>query len=204
MANLFTELLEEASQKNIIPARTLSAREWFREKAEDIVVKDPKSTIIRTSASLQTRTLNGFMYTYLYRPKYQDTLPFHDRFPLVFPFKRTKLGFYGINLHYLPLPYRAILMDNLYKLSMDKNYDDETRLRLSSTILEGSARFRYYKPCVRQYLNNHVQTKFALIPSNQWDIALFLPFERFINESGGRVSTQKVHRDSIKKIRRGI
>lgn len=204
MANIFSDILTEGMAKGLIPSKTKEAIEWYREKAEETIVKDQRQ-FIRSNPILMSKILNmpGYMYIFQYKPKYHETLPYHDRFPLVFPFRKTKEGFYGLNMHYLPLEYRAILMDRLYGLSMDQNYDEKTRLRLKYEILESSGKFRFFRPCVRQYLNSHTKTRYALIPANQWDIALFLPLERFIKPGGGFVQSNKVHRDSVRRIRRG-
>lgn len=202
MANVFIRLLDKGIAENILPAKTQEARDWFREQAESTPIRNPK-TVINSSPIQTARTVTGFLYLFQYRPKMIDELPYHDRFPVVFPFRRVRNGFYGINMHYLPYTYRAILMDNLYDLAMDEEYDEETRLRLTYNILQSAGKFRFFKPCVRHYLNNHVQSRFALIPSSQWDIALFLPLERFVAPNGSVISAQRVHRNSVQKIRRG-
>ena len=202
MAKLFTDLLLEGIKAGLLPAKTQAARNWFREQAQETIVRDQKQ-VIRSNPIQTSKTITGFMYLYYYKPKNYDTLPYHDTFPLVFPFRRTKEGFYGINMHYLPLEYRAILMDRLYGLSVDDNFDEKTRLKMTYQMLESSSKFRFFRPCIRQYLNSHVRTRLALIPANQWDIALFLPLERFLKSSGGTVQRQKVHLDSVRQIRRG-
>jgi hypothetical protein len=204
MANVFDKILKEGFTNNLIPAQTKKAIQWYREKAQETIIRDQRN-VIRSNPVLLNRILPmpGYLYLFHYKPKYYESLPYHDRFPIVFPFRRTKTGFYGINLHYLPLEYRAILMDRLYSLSTDKNYDEETRLRISYQILSSTGRFRFFRPCIRQYLNNHTKTRYALIPANQWDIALFLPLERFIKPNGGVKQSQLVHLESVRKIRRG-
>lgn len=202
MADVFTRLLDKGIAENILPAKTQEARNWFREQAESTSIRNPK-TVINSSPIQTARTITGFLYLFQYQPKMIDELPYHDRFPVVFPFRRVRNGFYGINMHYLPYAYRAILMDNLYDLAVDEEYDEETRLRLTYSILQSAGKFRFFKPCVRHYLNNHVRSRFALIPSGQWDIALFLPLERFVAPNGSAVSAQRVHRNSVQKIRRG-
>jgi hypothetical protein len=107
----------------------------------------------------------------------------------------TKDGFHGINLHYLPLKLRAALMDELYEISSDKKYDENTRLALSYKLLSGSSKYEAFKPCFKKYLYGHVKSKFIEIVSAEWDIALFLPTERF-----EKASKQTVHRESRKML----
>jgi hypothetical protein len=127
------------------------------------------------------------MYLFNYDAKHKDTLPYFDRFPLVFPFKKVKGGFYGINLHYLPLQYRARLMDALYDVTNNNRYDETTRLRISYDILNQASRFRYFKPCVKHYLTSQLRSRFLYIYPSEWDIALFLPLERFQGASKATV-----------------
>ena len=131
------------------------------------------------------------MYLFSYDPKMKEELPYYDRFPLVFPFQTTPDGFLGMNMHYIPHVYRARLMDNLYDLTNNEKYDETTKLRASYSMLNSAARYKYFKPCVKRYLYSHVRSRFLLIPSNEWDVALFLPLERF-----AKSTKNKVYRDS--------
>jgi hypothetical protein len=201
MAEIFDKLLREGAKEGYFPARTEEAREWFREQSQDVIVRDQRR-VIRNNPIVTSRTITGFLYLFHYKAQ-TKTIPYYDRFPVVFPFRRTRDGFYGINLHYLPFEFRAILMDNLYDLALDDNYDEETRLRMSYSILDSAGKFRFFRPCIKHYINSNVQSRFALIPANQWDIALFLPLSRFVKPSGGNHPTVAVYRDSIRKIRRG-
>lgn len=190
---LFTNLLETATDPS---NRTLAANMWLREQAKSVrVVQNPKQLVTKQSDRLVTSLTVGRMYLFMYDPKMKDELPYYDRFPLIFPFKRVKDGFYGINLHYLPHMLRAKLMDNLYTLANNKNNDDSTKLRLSYALLNKAARFRYFKPCVKHYLNSHVRTRFLWVPADQWETALFLPLERFVG-----ATKQQVWRDSRRMV----
>jgi hypothetical protein len=124
---------------------------------------------------------------YLYDPKYKDTLPFYDKFPLIFPFHVESDRFWGINFHYLPPPLRAKLMDSLYDVANNQRYDESTKLRINYQILNSASKFRYFKPCVKQYLFTQMKSKFVYIYPSEWDIALFLPSEKFSKASKAQV-----------------
>jgi hypothetical protein len=115
--------------------------------------------------------------------------------PLIFPYRKVKGGFYGLNMHYLPLPLRAKLMDALYETANNKQYDETTRLKLSYKILDDAAKFKEFRPCIKRYLTKQVQTRFMYIYPSEWDIALFLPTERFVGASKATVFA-----DSRRKI----
>ena len=194
MAIVFDDLLAKGVRAGEIPARTDSARDWYRNRARTTRVT-PDRLIRSDRERLTSRVMIGRMYHFFYDPKHKKTLPYYDRFPLIFPFKRVRGGFLGINLHYLPLRLRAKLMDELYTLSRDNRYDENTRLRISYNILNGAAKYKYFKPCVKHYLTPHVKSRFLEVYAAEWDIALFLPTERFVGAGKGAV-----HADSRKMI----
>jgi hypothetical protein len=132
---------------------------------------------------------------YYYDAKHKATLPYFDRFPLVFPFKKVKGGFYGLNMHYLPLPLRAKLMDALYDTASNTRFDESTRLKISYQMLESAAKYKEFQPCIKRYLTSQVKSRFMYIYPSEWDVALFLPLERF----QGASKTQ-VWSDSKRKI----
>lgn len=182
MANtqIFNSLVSTGSMPADIQNRTVDARSWLRDRAQEVRRVDSLGIIRQNTSNLQNKVMVGHMYMFYYDPKMKEELPFYDRFPLIFPFRRVKDGFYGINLHYLPYMMRAILMDRLYSLINNQNMDETTRLRLSYKILSSSSQFRYFQPCVKHYLNNHVKSRFLYIHPREWDVALFLPTERFV------------------------
>ena len=102
----------------------------------------------------------------------------------------------GINLHYLPLNFRAQLMDALYDTASNEKYDETTRLKINYNILNGASKFRYFKPCVKHYLTSQLKSRFFYIYPSEWDVALFMPLERF---QGARKT--QVFADSRKIIR---
>jgi hypothetical protein len=154
-------------------------------------------------ARLTARPMIGSMYLFNYDPKGKGKLPYYDRYPLVFPigtgrtagFAGTGGSFLGINLHYLPLPLRARLMDALYATASDQRLDENTRLKLSYQILAQAAKYRFFKPCIKRYLISHVKTKFFYIEPSEWEMALFLPFDRFVGSNKTRI-----YRDSRDRI----
>jgi hypothetical protein len=191
---LFTEILRNAPDMS---QRSVAANQWLREQAQGIrTVSNPKTLVTAQSDRLVTSISVGRMYLFMYDPKMKDELPYYDRFPLIFPFRRVQGGFYGINMHYLPHILRARLMDNLYSLANNKANDDTTKLRLSYQLLNASAKYRFFQPCVKHYLNSHVKSRFLWIPSQQWETALFLPLERFVG-----ATKQQVWRDSRRMVR---
>lgn len=197
MSTIFNELITKGVQANQIPARTKQARDWYRNNAQRASTTPTK--LLRTAESnISTGGLRpGRMYMFLYDPKTKQELPYYDRFPVIFPIEKTSDGFLGLNFHYLPYNLRAAFMDALYDVATDTRYDDNTRLRISYERVKRMASMRFYKPTIKKYLNSHVKSRLIAVHATEWDIALFLPVERFAKANKG-----KVWRDSQRMIRR--
>jgi hypothetical protein len=205
MAALFDDILLKGIRTGQVPARTAAAREWYRTQAKEITRTTKNRTqgdkVIRelrgdNERRQDSRFLMGNMYLFSYDPKHKETLPYYDRFPLIFPINKAKGGFLGINMHYLPPILRAKLMDQLYTVLNNKNFDETTRLQASYKVLNGAAKFKEFAPCIKHYLNVHVRSKPAYINPSEWDIALFLPMQKFIG-----ATANQVYADSRKAIR---
>jgi hypothetical protein len=166
--------------------RRVAARTWFRERAAEITQVNTKQYFNSADKSRKVDYVGkndiGRMFSFWYDAKLKKKLPYWDRFPLIFLIESYSDGFLGINLHYLPLSYRARLMDALYRTANNRSYDATTRLIISYQILKSATKYRYFKPCVKRYLFSHVNSQFMRIDANEWDMALMLPTERFQKE----------------------
>lgn len=192
MAKLFTEILDEAAKRGFTNTRAVDATNWLRETSQKVVEADanPVKVISDTKSKLVSSPEIGKLYLFNYNPKTKDRLPYYDRFPLIFPFNMNSDGFHGINMHYLPYTYRAKLMDALYDL------EEEESLQISYEILTSISRLRYFRPCVKRYLNSYLKSRFLEVSYNQWEVALFLPLERF-----EKATKQQVFRQTTQQIR---
>lgn len=195
-ARLFDDILAKGIRAGQLPAREQSAREWYRNQAKAMGTVNERSLMRSGGDRLTSTPLVGNMYLFGYDAKHKDTLPYFDRLPLIFPYKKVKGGFMGLNLHYLPLNYRAQLMNALYDTANNEKYDETTRLRINYNILNSASKFRYFKPCVKHYLTSQLKSRFFYIYPSEWDMALFMPLERFQGANKRTVFT-----DSRKIIR---
>jgi hypothetical protein len=194
VATLFSDILAKGIRQGQIPARTKSAREWYRKQAtlkagKEITAEAMLSTKDKGRAKTQLRgdQVYGSMYFFEYDPKHKATLPYYDRFPLIFPINKVKGGILGMNMHYLPPKMRAQLMDALYTVSSDKSYDENTVLNINYKLLQSASNFRFFKPTVKMYLAKQVRSRFIKIAASEWDTALFLPVQSFQKQSQGVV-----------------
>ena len=192
MAILFDEILTKGVRQGKVPAQTAKARDWYRNAAKTYGSVKDNQFFGKSSDKdrMSSRPMIGGMYMYEYMAKGRKTLPYYDRMPLIFPFKMVKGGFYGLNMHYLPLPLRAKLMDALYETTNNSKYDETTKLKINYQILSKASKFEPFKPCVKRYLTSQVQSRFMYVYPSEWDIALFLPTERFTGATKSQVWAQ--------------
>ena len=191
MADVFDKLLSQGVRKGHLPARTQTAIQWFRQTAAKTMTTGDALVSSSDKTKLTASVKIGRMYAFKYDPKHKQTLPYYDMFPVIFPFDLAKGGFLGMNLHYLPLPLRAKLMDALYDTISNTKFNENTKLKISYDILKGASKFKWFKPCIKHYLTDHVQSKFIKISSAEWDICAWLPVEKF-----AKASKQEVWADS--------
>lgn len=178
-AAIFSEILAKGVRSGQIPARTKESRQWYRDTARSTTAVTPSKLYRQSADAYVGRITVGRLYCFFYDAKTKDKLPYWDRFPMVFPFAEAEGGFLGINLHYLPPPLRAALMDELYSLANNARYDESTKLRLSYEALGQASKHKLFKPCIHRYLLNHVKSKFVMIDPVDWETAVFLPVESF-------------------------
>lgn len=192
--SVFDNLLLKGIRAGEIPARSQKAIDWFRNEASKTKINQRDILAERSRAT--KKNVLGKMYFFQYNPKHAKTLPYYDMFPLIFPIERYKDGFLGINFHYLNLPMRAKLMDELYSIANNDRFDESTKLKISYSILKSATKYKYFEPTVHRYLNTHVKSRFIEIDSSEWDIALFLPVEQFKKKA-----KDKVWRDSKNRFK---
>ena len=177
MSNLFQKLEIEAFRAGINP-RTKEAQDWFRKKAQSMRRINRQDLLQDEQVKLVNRQnpLIGSMNMFFYDPKHKEKLPYYDRFPLAIIVKPAPGGFYGLNLHYLPLPLRAKALDILL--------GEDTALPQ-----------KYIAPMIHRYLFKQVKSRFALVDKPEWEIATFLPTADFRG-----ATKNKVYRDSRSKM----
>ena len=193
MSNLFQKVEFEAFRAGITP-RTRESRAWFRKRVQNMRV-NRRELMDADMIEKKPSSISGAMYMFFYDAKMRDTLPYWDAFPVVIAVGPAKGGFYGLNLHYLPIPLRAKFLDNLMDITNNKRYDETTQFSLSYQYLKATSKMKYFKPCFKHYLTNQVEGQLSYIPPPEWEIATFLPAAQW--QKG---SQSQAYRDSRKMI----
>ena len=137
MATLFERL--DGLSPSDLKKRSVEGLEWFRNRVRD--VRSNTGTFLESGTATDTLTgdqLMGGMYMFVYDAKYQDTLPYWDRFPLVIVTDLTKNGFQGLNLHYLSPRDRVKLLDGLYAMTVKETVEKDLRFDFSYNDIKRS------------------------------------------------------------------
>jgi len=193
VSNLFQKVEFEAFRAGITP-RTRESRAWFRKRVQNMRV-NRRELMDADMIEKKPSSISGAMYMFFYDAKMRDTLPYWDAFPVVIAVGPAKGGFYGLNLHYLPIPLRAKFLDNLMDITNNKRYDETTQFSLSYQYLKSTSKMKYFKPCFKHYLTSQVEGQLSYIPPPEWEIATFLPAAQW--QKG---SQSQAYRDSRKMI----
>lgn len=179
--NSYTSILKNSSKYELSQMANAGAS-WFRDQIAEIRKnRFNKYNFIKNAKQDTVRRLEiGKLYFFEYVPKYSgigteipdsQLLPVFDRYPLVLPFSIVPNGFVGINLHYLPIKYRAILLDKLSETAIIP----QNRLKVNWAILQQFARLRISEYAVHRYLLNHITSTFRLVRLPDYANAIMLP-----------------------------
>jgi len=144
--------------------------DWFR----DIHTSKSSVSFEEAMRNLETRGARltpGTMLTYRYLPKHKDKLPVWDMYPLIIFLERTRNGWYGLNLHYLPPAVRKDLIEGL-----------NTRKFTLPRIAQALAKNPVTAPCLKRYITKNLASKAALIPRTEWSKAIDLPYQKFVRK----------------------
>ena len=149
--------------------------DWYKREVAKITTPGARSLINQGKATIRPKY--GVMNLFGYDPNLKASLPYYDRFPLIFPLEPAKGGFYGINFHYLRPGARVAFLRQLQRYASDKRFDKKTRFNIGE--LSGT----YFKKTIKHYLFSQVRTSFLNITADEMAIAIFLPVARFIKGS---------------------
>ena len=167
MATVFDKILDSTTGRK--------SYDWYRKKVQAMTTPGARALINQGKATLRPKY--GIMNLFGYDPKLKASLPYYDRFPLIFPLEPAKGGFYGINFHYLRPGARVAFLRQLQRYASDKRFDKKTRFNIGE--LSGT----YFKKTIKHYLFSQVRTSFLNITADEMAIAIFLPVARFIKGS---------------------
>ena len=156
--------------------------QWYRDKIKEFGT--PGAMDLIRDGKRDNAPFYGRLNMFFYDPKFKKTLPYYDRFPLVLPIERYSNGFLGINLHYLPIPLRIRLLDELMDYSTDTNFDSKTKINANYSKLKN---VKLLKPTLKRYLAGKVKSRFRRVDADEFTVATLLPVQRFTKANEKKV-----------------
>lgn len=183
--------------------RTQQSLDWYRQKISNI--SQTKTQLDPNQVFDKKHYVNypkfGNIVTFRYSPKTKNSLPYYDAFPLVLIINVVPQGFIGLNFHYLSPIMRAGFMEKLYdyqlSVSGGKNLP-KIIINMKYEILKAQGSLFYYKACIKHYKKSQIKGMFYTLTPDEWDMALFLPTEKFIGEP--KKSVWEKSKQIIKKV----
>ena len=172
----------EGLKKSTIRRNSKRSISWFRNKIKNV---DQQYKTRRPSL--------GQIYTYIYDAKHKDKLPYWDKLPLTVVLDYNMKYMLGLNFHYLAPKSRARFLKQLSE-KFKAGMDEDARIMASYRALK-AMNLNYYKPTIKLYLLERVESPFIKIPSDEWEMAVSLPMANF---SGASANT--VYADSRRMI----
>ena len=172
---------KDTTDEKVFKERSLQSLHWYRQKMQSyfgnrmVPIGDSDD-----GAQNITSVDLGQIYAFKYRPKGRKTLPFYDKFPLVLVIKKVPGGFLGLNFHYLHPFDRAVFMDRLYDFEVPDTGRATIRININYPILRDTRRLSFYRACIKRYRYFNIANFFIKLTPAEWDIALFLPTEKFV------------------------
>jgi hypothetical protein len=196
--NAFQLLKKQLEEEGIKPNTKLS-QEWFLDKIREIGgLKVETSRIMREPPiKMAANQFRGRMYLFRYNPLNKRTLPYYDMFPLVILLEKSKTGFMGLNLHYLPIDLRQRLFYNLLPRASQSEFRWNTYLKIDYDYLTSRTTLRAHKACIKRYRYDQVYGRLSNIPAPEWEVAVHLPLA-----SWRKAAESRVYKDSREKSRK--
>lgn len=160
------------------------AVEWF----QSLITKS------KQTGHPSINTLRGKLVFMVYDPKLKNTLPYYDRYPLIFVISVQRNTILGINVHYLDQRYRRTLLNALVRFGIDDT-DEDAAIKFGYPDVAGFVKEPLVRVCIKRYYIRKIEN-WLLIPSDQWEKMTFLPLQRFQKKSASYV-----WRESLRKVR---
>ena len=137
---------------------TTKSATWYKNAISSIGQKITAQKLL-AQGKLSARPNIGLLNLFFYDPKYKETLPYYDTFPLVLPLDSIKGGFSGLNFHYLSPGLRLRLLEQMQRYATNKDLTkarfDVSWSRVKSIPLS--------KATIKKYLYKHVRSSFLRI-----------------------------------------
>ena len=151
---------------------------WFKQKVGDSAKGYKKKAKLKP----------GKMFTFGYDAKYKEILPYWDKFPLIIVLDVYKDGFMGLNFHYLYPVERMKFLTKIMKFATQRGeVEDMTDKARFNVSWDAVRNIKNADKMIHKYLYGHVRTSLLEAPPNEWENAIFLPYQKFVGATAKSV-----------------
>lgn len=150
---------------------------WYR-KAVGTITDRISARRLMAQGKLIGRPSVGRLNLFVYDPKYKQTLPYYDIFPLVLPLEPIKNGFAGINFHYLPPNQRFTLLTQLQRYAIHGRSEISAKNRFDVSY-NRIKKLPLTKNAIKKYLWAHTRSQYLRVDYNEAALAVYLPIAQF-------------------------
>mgnify|MGYP007004370604 CR=1 FL=1 len=174
MADILNKLRVDVNQVK-------KSQTWFNHKILEMKSSHVTANSLTKDASLtkKSKITPGQLYFFYYDPKYKDTLPYYDAFPMVFPFSAVDGGFLGLNLHYLGYAERFALFKKLLDVN-GKKIHEQMKMKFTWDVVSAFSSIKGIDNCVKHYLYDHIRSPLMMVSPKDWTTSMLLPVEKFV------------------------
>ena len=152
---------------------------WYRSAVASIADKVTARKLYN-QGKINQRPSSGRLNLFFYDPKFKETLPYYDTFPLVLPLQSIRGGFMGINFHYLSPGVRFNLLNQLQRFASNNKFDSTTRLDVSYAKVGGFEDHNFASSCVC-VINPEAETATGLVQIF-WDVEYAADYLTFLKK----------------------
>lgn len=169
-----------------------SAIRWFTKAVSGIASVNKKMPEGLYSINGREHPFYGEMALFGYDAKHKDTLPYWDAFPLIIVTNIRANGFSGFNLHYMPPQARKEIVKYLI------HYKNKSKspilyahkvVPILNQLSKSDLAF-----CYKNYLGDHVRSKFVIVGRDYWELACELPLQEFRKATSRQVWAERQRR----------
>lgn len=180
-------MVELSAKNENFNEMSLRSLNWYKKKVKDVFgAAETNPEKFFDKANYPNKPIPGNIITFKYNPKTRDTLKYYDIFPLVLVLKLIPGGFIGLNFHYLSPADRADFMNKLEPFQRVAS-QGIIRINITYSMLKVSTRLVHYKACLRSYKRSQIGNMLYTLTPDEWELALFLPTEKFVKVTKRRV-----------------
>jgi hypothetical protein len=196
---LFDKLKAVIAGNNLKQEQELSTK-WLKNQLDNFAPYSKKTKPEEILSDKRFKSTSNYvigqMFMFKYSAKNWMTLPFWDSFPLSIFIDIKPDSILGLNLHYLPMELRAKFFDALLDtLNTRTVVNENSKLILTYDLLKSATKYKYFKPCIKRYLIEHIKSKVIKVPQVDWAKTIFIQSAQW--QKAGEATVYKWSRSII-------